>query len=232
MRDQSIVRIHLSVFCSTQTCSPSAPVFGASEAAPGLFGLWPVQPPTKSGKRPVKDSVAYGARPLGRSATTAIDCSGLPLTLLSFACLIARPQQIGPLGSGRIGSDPLGSPSLDRPPSARPLCIGRLCSALLCSAPLGSPSSNRTPSPWAPHRIGVLGSLSSYRAPGLEPPPALCVSGPRLDSAGGCSAAPSLCRSASPLCPARHRLCSKPAGDPPLPVRRTVLPAFGSSEPS
>jgi len=163
MRAQSIVRNHLSVFCSTQTCSPSAPVLGASEAAPGLFGVWPVQAPTKSGKRPVKDSVVYGARPLGRLATTAIDYSGLPLTLLSFACLIARPQQIGPLGSGRIGSDPLRSPSSDRTPSAWPLCTNLLRLAILGSVPSARPSSAR------PHRIGVLGSGSLAQAPWLEP---------------------------------------------------------------
>jgi hypothetical protein len=152
----SINRAHSSFFLyfrSTQTCSLSALVLGASEAAPGLFGVWHVHGPAKSCKRPVQDSVAFGARPLGRSATIALDCFCLPLTLLSFARLFARLQQIGPFGSDVLGSGSLGSASSARaasartasdrhrrigPPSAWPLHIGLLRFAILGSVPLGS----------------------------------------------------------------------------------------------
>jgi len=128
-------------------------------------------------KRPVQDSVAFGARPLGRSATIALDCFCLPLTLLSFARLFARLQQIGPFGSDVLGSGSLGSASSARaasartasdrhrrigPPSAWPLRIGLLRLAILGLVPrlgpprigaLGSnPSSSRRP--WSPDGLG------------------------------------------------------------------------------
>ena len=134
----SINRVHssLSVFYLTQTCSPSALVLGASEAGPGLFVVWPVQGPAKSGKRPVQGSVPSGTRPFGRSATTACDCSGLHLT----PCFLLVPL----LGSNR--SAPSAGTFSARVPSARSQRLGPLGLRHPRIGPLGSnPSSSRRP---------------------------------------------------------------------------------------
>ena len=125
MLNQSCAFIFLSVFCSTQTCSPSALVLGASEAGPRSLRRLACATPGQIWQ--TRSLLALLA--LGRSVArppTAIDCSGLPLTLLSFACLFARPQQIGPFGSDVLGSGSLASRSSgraasDQNPRIRPL---------------------------------------------------------------------------------------------------------------
>ena len=183
---QSIVRKHLSIFCSSQACSPSAPVLGASEVAPdsSAFGLCKARSNLANDLSKTRSLMALrrsAARPLQQPTAMA----SLSLSCFFIACLIARPQQIGTfssdvlgsasLRSSRIGSDSLGSPSSARTPSAWLLRID-----LPGSSPLRLGPPNRSPTPSArspfgsvprlgPHRLGPPARPPSARSPRLGP---------------------------------------------------------------
>ncbi len=145
----------------TQTCSPSALVLGASEAGPGLFVVWPVQGPAKSGKRPVQGSVPSGTRPFGRSATTTCDCSGLHLT----PCFL----RVRLLGSNRSALS--GGTFSARVPLARPQRLGPLWLRHPWIGPLGSnPSSSRRPRSPAELDCCVSAGVHLVGLIGVQPP--------------------------------------------------------------
>jgi hypothetical protein len=98
-------------------------------------------------------------------------CSGFPLTLFCFACLLRcllRPPE----------SDPSGSAPLDRPPRIGSSRLGPSRLGPLARHPSARPPSAR------PTRLGPLGSNPSARPPSVRLPSARS---PSAASAFGCS---------------------------------------------